>query len=426
MSGPKQQPVFETTSETYLGREVHCETKTSIVFRVDDSEGNLLALKCLKPEFVATTRVKRFLNELNFCQSCAQANIIRIIDNGFVFRGEVKCPFYVMPFYDSTLRKIMKAGVSGTNVRRYFGQILDGIEAAHLKGVWHRDLKPENVLHDPATDSLIVSDFGIAHFAAEWMHETVETDPHDRMANFEYAAPEQRRSGNTVDQRADIYALGLILNEMFTRHVPLGSGFTTVGEVAPDFAYLDELIEQMRQQRPENRPNSIEEIKRVLIVREDEFARGQKLDRLRKTDVPVSNISHPLVDRPPQVQRIDIQGNALVLVLDQSLPLEWLKEFSAIIEAGYETGTGPHKWTFSTIGSQTHAAVVLPPQYMSSLPAKQFIVDKFKECIALASDRFRLALERSARAKEEGQRRVLREQIAEEERRRKLLEGLRV
>lgn len=77
--------------------------------------------------------------------------------------------------------------------------------------MWHRDLKPENILHDPIENRLVVSDFGIAHFTAELMHTLVETKLAERLANFHYAAPEQRRPGGLVDHRADIYALGLIL-----------------------------------------------------------------------------------------------------------------------------------------------------------------------------------------------------------------------
>jgi serine/threonine protein kinase len=81
----------------------------------------------------------------------------------------------------------------------YFSQLLDGVEAAHLQQVVHRDLKPENVLHDTKSDQLTVADFGIAQFEEEELYTLIETTPNRRLANFQYAAPEQRNRGAAVD-----------------------------------------------------------------------------------------------------------------------------------------------------------------------------------------------------------------------------------
>ena len=62
---------------------------------------------------------------------------------------------------------------------------------------------------------------------------------------MQYAAPEQRIPDSSVDHRADIYALGLILNEMFTGEVPHGAGFKRIKEAAPNYAYLDVIVERM-------------------------------------------------------------------------------------------------------------------------------------------------------------------------------------
>src|SRR5579863_246743 len=195
MPSNRENLVFNTTAEVYTAEQVEGEGATSVVHRVRDSAGDLWALKCLKPEQATSTRTKRFLNELHFCQNLTHRNIIRVVDHGFVMQGNKKCPFFVMPLFASTLRKIMTSSINPNLIPYYFSKLLDGVEAAHLMGVWHRDLKPENVLHDPSADELIVSDFGIAHFQAEAMITTVETRPQERLANFQYAAPEQRVSG---------------------------------------------------------------------------------------------------------------------------------------------------------------------------------------------------------------------------------------
>jgi serine/threonine protein kinase len=138
------------------------------------------------------------------------------------------------------------------------------MEAAHQNSVCHRDLKPENILFDEGTRTLVVADFGIAKFKEEELQTAVETSAHEKLANFQYSAPEQRARGRIVDQRADIYALGLILNEMFTGDVLQGVGFKRISSVAPQYSYLDSAIDAMVQQIPENRPGSIGEVRRML------------------------------------------------------------------------------------------------------------------------------------------------------------------
>jgi serine/threonine-protein kinase len=84
-------------------------------------------------------------------------------------------------------------------------------------------LKPENLLVS-AQNRIVVADFGIAHFREEHMLTAIETRATERLANYRYSAPKQRTPGATVDERADIFALGYILNEMFTTDVPHGAG----------------------------------------------------------------------------------------------------------------------------------------------------------------------------------------------------------
>lgn len=255
-----EQRVFETVGETYMSEGIEGEGGTAKVFRVRDSAGNLWALKCMKPEQATATKTKRFLNELNFCLDPCHPNVVQVVDQGFSVEQGKKCPFYIMGLYPSTLRRLLDRGLPSEKRLRYFANILDGVEAAHLKGVWHRDLKPENILYDSARDKLLVSDFGIAHFTSEQLYTIIETTPMERLANFQYAAPEQRRRGASVDHRADIYALGLILNEIFTNRVLQGEGYVQIGSTAPAFGYLDDLVAHMVQQSPEKRPASIEEV----------------------------------------------------------------------------------------------------------------------------------------------------------------------
>ena len=65
------------------------------------------------------------------------------------------------------------------------------------------------------------------------------------MANFQYAAPEQRKKGGVSTPQTDIYAAGLILNEMFTGEIAQASDYKKIGDVAPEYSYLDKIFSDM-------------------------------------------------------------------------------------------------------------------------------------------------------------------------------------
>jgi hypothetical protein len=267
-SGPGTRDIgFETALESYkrVGEPLG-SGGTGVVYEVQDSDGNHYALKLLNSS-IDKTRLKRFKNEISFCSTDRHKNIIRVLDHGLASGQGGQSPFYVMPLYSKTLRSLISAGIKPADVLFLFDQVLDGLEAAHLQGVCHRDLKPENILFDPLKRLIVVADFGIAKFNEEDLHTAVETSNRERLANFLYSAPEQRIRGKTVETKADIYALGLILNEMFTGDVPQGAGIKPIGAVAPDYSILDEVVEAMRQQIPERRPTSIQSIRDLLAAR---------------------------------------------------------------------------------------------------------------------------------------------------------------
>ena len=173
---------------------------------------------------------------------------------------------------------------------------------------------------------MVLADFGIARFTEDELLTIVETGPNERLANFAYAAPEQRIAGKAVDQPADIYALGLILNEMFTGEIPQGAGFRTIKDAAPDFAYLDELVDLMMQQQPERRIQSAAKAKQELIGRGNNFVNLQRLDTLKKKVVPESEIGDPILADPIRVvETLDwnVSESTLTLRLNQSINAKW-------------------------------------------------------------------------------------------------------
>jgi len=172
-------------------------------------------------------------------------------------------------------------------------------------------------LYNAQNSTLVVTDFGIAHFTAEELYTLVETGPHTRLANFQYAAPEQRSRGAVVDQRADIYSLSLILNELFTGQMPHGTDYKTIATVAPDYAYLDDLVAEMLRQDPNGRPQSIEHVKNQLIGRGHEFLEKQRLDALKRTVVSTKEVTDPLISDPLRLVAAQWDDGNLTLKLSQ-------------------------------------------------------------------------------------------------------------
>jgi serine/threonine protein kinase len=291
------------------------------VLSVLNDAGERFALKVLTQNAQGKPLV-RFQNEINFCSVDRSPHIVRVVEYG---RTEQGFMFYVMPYYPATLRDKIESGIAPNDVLPLFSQILDGVEAAHMLDVFHRDIKPENILYDSTKNILVVADFGISRFKRDDLVNLIETEPHEKLANFAYAAPEQRAIGKgKPDYRADIYSLGLVLNEMFTREVPQGTGFKRIGSVAPAFGYLDELVELMIRQNPDERPRSIRALKEELIGRQNEFVRFQQLDALKTKVIPESEPNDPLISDPIQaVEKLDYVGGVMTLRLNRAVNREW-------------------------------------------------------------------------------------------------------
>lgn len=263
ISSKKTTPdTYESAFAVYKRIEKCGEGGCGSVYRVADEHGRFFALKLLdKP---IPEKLRRFRNEIAFAHRRPHQNIVPVLDHGTAeVRGAV-LPFCVMPLYGATLRVMMSARIEHEKVLPYFLQMLDGVEAAHAKRVFHRDLKPENILHDVSEDRLLIGDFGIAHIAADMQVTAVETRRSDRLANWQYAAPEQRER-REAGAPADIYALGLILNEMFTGQVIYGSNYPTISSVAPTYGRLDGLVDRMVRRNEEERPESIGEVRADIL-----------------------------------------------------------------------------------------------------------------------------------------------------------------
>ncbi|MDG0816443.1 serine/threonine-protein kinase [Bdellovibrio svalbardensis] len=323
---PGKGSVLSTTFDEYTLDKVIGNGGSGTVFSAQSSDGQKVAVKVLKPN-QSTIKSKRFKNEIGFCQKNLHPGIIQILDHGVHTTDGIKSLFYVMPLYPKTFREYMKT-LRGTEGFRFITQMLDAVEAAHLTGCFHRDLKPENILVDRIQQKLVVTDFGIAHFEEQDLLTAVETQQQDRLANFQYAAPEQRYKGGIVDHRADIYALGLITNEIFTGEVPHGTGFKSIGGIVPELKYLDKIVEKMIHQDPNFRYQNISLIKQEIEALGKASLIQQKLNVLSKEVVAESDVSDdPLIANPIKIVTIDHNGRSLVCTLNQTPSNLWERLF---------------------------------------------------------------------------------------------------
>lgn len=388
--------VLETIFGTYQLDEVVGEGGCGRVYGGKDFDGNNVAVKVIN-EKAPTDKRRRFKNELSFLAGNKHPNIVTALDQGLAQAGKIIGAFYVMRRYDSSLRELMRVGIDPSKVLPYFSQILDGVEAAHLKGVVHRDLKPENILHDASADTLAVGDFGAARFVEELLVTRVQTDKAQRLANFQYAAPEQRKTGVTVGIPADIWALGMILNEMFTGTPPHGTDYKTISRVAPELSFLDEIVRQAIRQAPDERQASVEQIKAQIMKYQFEAVTQQKLSAINNQVVTIKQIDDELAFTPPRLIGAEWKRGQLSLKLDRNVSVEWIQAFYNMGNYSGIVGAEPGLFVFQ--GGLVNVDV--------REDRAQMVIDYFKSWLPQASAVLRSRLE----AAEKERQRELRDQL---------------
>jgi serine/threonine-protein kinase len=180
--------------------------------------GKAFAMKVLHPLLARRDDVtRRFLGEARAAAAIRNPHVVDIIDFGHMPDGPA---YLVMEYLDGEplTRLVRGRELSLGRALEVARQLTEGLGAAHRAGIVHRDLKPDNVLvlRLAGADFVKVFDFGVAKFAATGERITVDGcvfgTPH-------YMSPEQA-TGDAVDHRADIYALGVILYEMVTGRLP--------------------------------------------------------------------------------------------------------------------------------------------------------------------------------------------------------------
>jgi len=213
-------PVRElTTGSTFAGRYQVIEELghggMGRVYKVHDTEiKEKVALKLLRPEITLDKEaVERFSNELKLARKISHRNVCRMFDLG---RAE-GTTFITMEFVPGEDLKSFIHRSKQLNMGTAISiakHVCEGLEEAHRLGVIHRDLKPGNIMIDKDGDAKIM-DFGIARS----LSGRGITGAGVMIGTPEYMSPEQVE-GKEVDQKSDIYSLGVILFEMVTGRLP--------------------------------------------------------------------------------------------------------------------------------------------------------------------------------------------------------------
>lgn len=185
------------------------------VYKARDRElDRFVALKVIRPELASNPSIlARFKQELLLAHQVTHRNVIRIYDLGEA--GGVK--FITMEFVEGQdLRALLreKKKLAPEDAVEITQQVCQALDAAHSVGVIHRDLKPQNIMRD-SSGRILVMDFGLARtLGGDGMTQTGAI-----VGTMEYMSPEQAL-GKELDQRSDLFALGLILFEMLTGQTP--------------------------------------------------------------------------------------------------------------------------------------------------------------------------------------------------------------
>jgi serine/threonine protein kinase len=396
------------------------EGGAGIVFAATRDDGEAVALKVLRPSSGSREKLKRFRNELYFCLRTSDPHIVPVTDFGLISTDEGAATYYVMPRMASSLREHIKGGISATEANRLLVNMLNAVEAAHLRGVWHRDLKPENFLVKTNGD-LVLSDFGAAHFHTDLLLTSVETKPQHRLANFEYAAPEQRRKGDAVDSRCDIYALGLMTHELFTGHVPHGKGHELISATLPDYAYLDEIVEWMTQHAPARRPSSIDEIRLRIDALGKEAGSRRRILELENKVVSSGESDDPLIISPPRLTGIDVQDRTLHLHLSTPVTSSWVYSFQNTNYRNAMLGAAPSDFSFN--GNRASLTIRYNAASRENL---QQVIEDFKRFLELGAAAYKERVEKERRQSEQEAQRQRGAQLKAERERLTLLQQLRI
>jgi serine/threonine-protein kinase len=264
------------------------------VFAVTDRKlSRRIAVKVLRPEFTGNrASVQRFVREAESAARLSHPNILAIY---FVGEGQ-GLVYFGMPLVEGeTLDALMRreGQLPETEVIRIGADIADALADAHAQHLVHRDVKPQNVMLQGPKRRVLVADFGIAKAASGSGEKLTGTgviigSPH-------YMSPEQASGLPDVDQRSDVYSLGVVLWEMLAGEVPfdgpssqsiliqhLTKTMPAIGTKRPGVNHaLAKVVARCTEKKPEHRYQGAAEVAEALRAAAAPAGGARRADRGR-------------------------------------------------------------------------------------------------------------------------------------------------
>jgi eukaryotic-like serine/threonine-protein kinase len=238
---------LERLSSTVLSGRYRLESKlgsggmSTVYLALDEVLDRPVAVKLLHREISEEAdQLERFRREARAAARLSHPNLVGVIDAG----EDDGRPYIVFEYIEGrTLKRRIQeeGGLPVDEAVAYAIEIGRGLTAAHARKRVHRDVKPQNVLIDPAGRAK-VTDFGIARS----LEQKGMTATGRVLGTTDYVSPEQAM-GEDVDERSDVYSLGVVLYEMLTGDVP----FQAETQVGVAMKHVNEPMPDVQAKRPE-------------------------------------------------------------------------------------------------------------------------------------------------------------------------------
>jgi serine/threonine protein kinase len=232
-----------------------------------------VALKILNPLLTKDPQfTERFRQEAKVQASLIHPNIVSLYN----YFSEEEYYVMVMEYVEGRTLKEVIAQTGPIPEQRaiwIFSQVLEGVAFANNKGIIHRDIKPSNIILQ-VNDSVKIMDFGIAKI----MEDKGMTKTGTKMGTIYYMSPEQIRAEKDIDQRTDVYSLGVTFYEMLSGKIPFNA------ETKSDFEIMQEIVSGEIKDPREFYPHISEWVVKLLFasVEKDKGKRIQTTDEFLK------------------------------------------------------------------------------------------------------------------------------------------------